>query len=762
MNGLFNFLKKLILAIINIITSSDTYRVTLRVLWLFFPSLVFLFLCWFAFWNISQGRDLMVYTLEQPPVYICFVIAIIFFSFIQWYSSRLVMKAKFWQDNEYLPLLLRVHLPRFFGYTCYTITILAFLQLGISESPHLSRSIACLFFLFSILYYYLLDRLFNFLVFIKNYPGKIFLIIIILLIGLCSVTIMAFEHFRFAGLVSVLAVLQISTVLFYIIRRRIIQNDPKVKNFKPKDFSDKTWLGFIGANLRQLFKDPEEKGSIRVFNIVAIIAFIIYVVTIASIDFSVFIGTFPFIFLAFGVMAGFINFVSTVSVFCRFNFHIFFFVLAFIAVKHEPHKVYLVSKQNPQANYKSRQRLKEYFTNWIKARFPDSTSLQSQQPVYFILADGGASRSGYWVASVLGRIQDSVGEKFSNNIFCLSGASGGSVGNAAYYMLLRNKKMVAEKQLTYRESSKDYLKSDFLSYTIARMLGPDFFRYALPFVLNGVNDRAYALTAALEKAGCDTSFLFNAFATGMSSLITQTNQPADMPILCINTTRMQDGRPGVISTIDMNESFFNRRIDILSLLDEKKDLKLSSAIVLGASFPYICPAGRIDTRARKEGGDSISIPHYFVDGGYFDNSGAGVVTEMIIALKQLMVQDSFLKGFTNKLDFHVLHITNDPHPDGEPILGKVNPIVNDLAAPLQTLAGAYGSQTSVNDSRLKNYILNNIGSNNYHRLNLYQENDKLGFSMSWVISKRARDSMDYRVNTSGSVKVLLPQIKNGF
>ena len=51
-------------AAIKIITTSDTYRYILRIAWLFFPSIIFLFLCWFAFWNISQGRDLMIYTLR--------------------------------------------------------------------------------------------------------------------------------------------------------------------------------------------------------------------------------------------------------------------------------------------------------------------------------------------------------------------------------------------------------------------------------------------------------------------------------------------------------------------------------------------------------------------------------------------------------------------------------------------------------------------------------------------------------------------------
>jgi hypothetical protein len=375
--------------------------------------------------------------------------------------------------------------------------------------------------------------------------------------------------------------------------------------------------------------------------------------------------------------------------------------------------------------------------------------------VYFVLSDGGASRSGYWVASVLSRFEDSTAGNFSRHLFCLSGASGGSVGNAAFFNVLRQKK----KGLTNNESclsmSTSYLKSDFLTYTLARMLGPDVFRYVLPFLMP-VNNRSYALTKALEEAPGKNNPLYLSMATGMSEIMTQKNQTADLPILCINTTRMQDGRPGVISTINMKEIFFNRRVDILGLIDEKKDLKLSSAVVLGASFPYVSPAGRIDTKTliKKDAViKEISEAQYFVDGGYFDNSGAGVVNEMIIAMKQMLRDDPFLSRYKDKLEFFVLHITNDPHPGGEAALEKVSPLINDLAAPLQTLAGAYGSQTSVNDSRLRNYMNNNAGAGHYIPVNLYKDsNETMSFSMNWVISKRLLDSMNARLEGSAVVK----------
>jgi hypothetical protein len=264
---------------------------------------------------------------------------------------------------------------------------------------------------------------------------------------------------------------------------------------------------------------------------------------------------------------------------------------------------------------------------------------------------------------------------------------------------------------------------------------------------------------------------------GMSEIMTQKNKPNDpLPILCINTTRMQDGRPAVISTIKINEDsimkikehFFNNRVDVLSLVNEKKDLKLSSAVVLGASFPYLSPAGRIDTKKivkKDTTTKEITESEYFVDGGYFDNSGAGVVNEMIIGMMRLMKEDTaFLSRYAGKVKFFVLHITNDPGAGDEETLGKVNPLTNDLAAPVKTLVGSYGSQTSVNDSRLENYMINNFGTGHYTRINLYEKDDKMSFPMNWVISRRVLDSMNARLERSPVVKAMADSInaRSGF
>src|SRR5690606_139802 len=125
------------------------------------------------------------------------------------------------------------------------------------------------------------------------------------------------------------------------------------------------------------------------------------------------------------------------------------------------------------------------------------------------------------------------------------------------------------------------------------------------------------LEYAIEHAAPDSVIMRKAFRQRMSGLIARWQDSAyQLPILCINTTRMQDGVPGIVSNILIDSVTFGKRVDVLGLLKPGEDMRLSTAVVLGARFPYVSPAGRIEN-------------NYFVDGGYFDNSGAGAVHEML-------------------------------------------------------------------------------------------------------------------------------------
>ena len=346
------------------------------------------------------------------------------------------------------------------------------------------------------------------------------------------------------------------------------------------------------------------------------------------------------------------------------------------ASNRESHYARLTKKETVNIS-KERPDLRTYFLNWAQHN-KDEIMKKDTFSLLFVLADGGASRSGYWAASVLGKFHDETNGKFDEHLFCLSGASGGSVGNGTYFALLYNKGLHGTN---FKKDGQEFLKHDFLSYTLARMLGPDFFRPILPFNLKNMSDRAGAMEKSMEKGIEDSVFLAKKFAVQFSALTPDTIN--SLPVLCINTTRMQDGRPGVISNIKIENGAFGKRIDVIGLLKKDTDIRLSTAVIMGARFPYLSPAGRINHY-----GTDTSI-NYFVDGGYFDNSGAGVVHEMIVGIQEIikeLVKKDTAYNYLKKLDFHVIHITNSPV--SADILNRVNPLRNDLMAPISTLVGS--------------------------------------------------------------------------
>jgi len=125
---------------------------------------------------------------------------------------------------------------------------------------------------------------------------------------------------------------------------------------------------------------------------------------------------------------------------------------------------------------------------------------------------------------------------------------------------------------------------------------------------------------------------------------------------------------------------------------------------------------------------------------------------MIIGLYEIIRRwnagDSIGKGLVNKLSFYVIHITNSP--SGSPLLEKVHPLKNDLLAPITTLAGAYGAQTDVNDSRLKKYLQLTYApdNSNYQLAELYNHisQDTLNFPMNWTISNYFQFKMEKQLH----------------
>jgi hypothetical protein len=243
-------------------------------------------------------------------------------------------------------------------------------------------------------------------------------------------------------------------------------------------------------------------------------------------SFAKYLTPLPIILLSFGVLLGAGNIITLFSIKQKINFHFLILIAIIIAgFFNESHNVNLTTKTEKERLLK-RPALRDYFQNWIEEKnIQLSDSSKTTLPIYFVLADGGASRSAYWTASVLSKIETETKGAFSKHLFCLSGASGGSLGNIAFWGTL-----AGEKKTDPTQEIQDYLSNDFLSFPLVRLLGPDIILPLIPFHI--LHDRAEALERSMQHPDQQNK-LGELMKANFSSTI-PTNETASTPIICIN------------------------------------------------------------------------------------------------------------------------------------------------------------------------------------------------------------------------------------
>jgi hypothetical protein len=719
----------------------------LQVFWVFFPGILFLLIAYFFFNNTLQGIDIIITGLDSRKTGLLFLIGLLFWATVTWYTSRLIA-----YNNDRLFHIAKEELyqtPRLLGYGCFTIIICALVKLrfGIENGFLIATFIIASFLLFVVLHF-LFEKIKNKIdrEDLKKYRKIVWIAYVFIIMAIVLIN-------RLDYYIILIPLLQIGYLYAVVTRRKISQTNisknklPDHKHILTARYQYRKLIGWIFHD-RARIEDPlkkeimvqTEKNIFFLFSCFSLIALGIYIAAIYSLAFSRSLTALPIILLSFGILLGAGNIIALFSIKQKINFHFLLIVAVIIAgFLREPHFVSLRSNDIKEHHIPTRPTLQAHFFDWMNERkkLLDDSSTEIF-PIYFILADGGASRSAFWTASVLAKIEHETNGKFSKNIFCLSGASGGSLGNMTFY---------GSKQVSGEISTKEvqeYLSNDFLSFPLVRLLGPDLLLPLIPQAV--VKDRAEALEKSLTNVstGKNVAAFMN---ENFSVLFSNKESTVKQPVICINCTRMQDGAPAVISNVQLNASSNSSRVDVLEILEPNEDISIASSIVLGARFPYFSPAGRI-----KE--------QYFVDGGYFDNSGAGVVHEMILDLNK-MISDTLQKNPNHhfgKVRFHVIHISNQI--EAEKKFTKVHPIINDLGAPIKTILGSYSSQTDINNLRLSKNLQDIYHSDEYYTvLNLYKKNQSEVYPMNWSISSHSLEKIKERLNKNEELDKLIKKIK---
>lgn len=713
---------------------------SLKAVWFFGPSAVTIVLSYYLFTGIDAGRDVIIIAGETTASLVLTIFCVLLWAFFLWYSCRLLAYEKLYDDRRWPEQVLK-HFPRLVAYNAFVTIQAAVLSLPLFSG--LNFWYVLLFVILHNGYYFFLDKAFD-SDSVGRRPKLEALVIGVLYIGFLVYSALHIRSDRpiklnLLLLVFGLFIVQIIFLRYSILRIKTRKVSPIAMDPYERPADNYEDLGLFGFHMVHVPRSvvDEERTIFRFFNLIAFAGISLFSVSFCSIAFSKLMGPMAIALIAFGILAGGFNGINMISLRVRFNVFVLLCLLAWLSdsVFADQYRVRLT--KSPEKNFyaENRQTYSRYFEKWVHER-ADGISASTTYPVYIILSDGGASRSGYWVASVLGSWEDKSlkennNDSFGRHLFCLSGASGGSVGNATFYALLKYNAYNA----TYRARARAFLKNDFLSYTMAHYMGPDLLHHLvkIPF-----ENRADALAHTFARYSQDS--LYGAFGKNVSDLIDTTGR---LPIFFFNVTSVQKGKPAVVSSIKLTG--FSERVDILDKVDstreqndEDGDLTYGNATILSARFPYVSPAGRI-------------LNDYYVDGGYFDNSGSGIVQELILGIQSIIKneKDSVNRALYKKLRFKVVHISNTPKSKPSE---KINPLVNDLAAPLLTVFSTYSSQTEVNDKRLAN-IMKQLPEFDpeVNEINLYRGNDinittREDYPMNWVISQRQRHQMDLRLN----------------
>lgn len=747
-----------------------TLSIVLKAIWLYMAGLFSVILVYCLLIGVDQGIDVLVQCGEffwGPGTFV--LIAVVLWSYFVFYSSRILSYVK--QQKQHntknanpISTPLHKHFPRIISFNCYVC-----LQAGIMSLPttyNCNGYYLLGFIAFHNLLYFLMSD------WLENKNKKSSLIGIILIAGYLLLFVFLplkeidpelklNKKFYHQGslmlLFGILFVLEFLWILFLVARRKKV-NVNKALPLLPEEGFYERIMHIIG--FRQDFI-AAEKMYLKWFTSVSVIAFFIYLAGINSIIVAANIGSLAYVLLALGILVCVSSFVSFFSI--RWSVNLFLLLLLWsyiMGILRDPYQVRTIDAQK-DFSYNERPEAKVYLEKWFKQRIKlmKEDSVYKNENVkfdtYIVLSNGGASRAGYWSGYSMSRLQDISYAKdpknsFKEHLLCLAGASGGTVGTTSFYALLKAKHDKIIKEESFTDYSTSFYRKDFLVFAIAHLLGPDLLQQLVPIIF--LDDRG----DAVERSLCEAKMEYSAnlkndtllkwyYKKPLSEVF---DQSGDLPVLYMNSTEVANGGPALMSNVKLaSEEFTTRRTDMLELVDSLKakrtqrlDIRLGTAAILSSRFPYLSPAAKIHNR-------------YFVDGGYFDNSGAGTIFEFTQQLttflnsKRKDPDSLYYKRFT----FHILHFNNSELKD-KPIK-DINPVTNDLASPFLTLVGVQGSNTSTTDGVLGDYFEDQFSrweqrpmnkSRRAIEYNLYEDAEKYTkrtggdeeiFPMSWVLSE---------------------------
>jgi hypothetical protein len=360
-------------------------------------------------------------------------------------------------------------------------------------------------------------------------------------------------------------------------------------------------------------------------------------------------------------------------------------------------------------------------------------------PVVLVAAEGGGLRAAYWAAVVMARLQDRQ-PRFARHVFAISGVSGGSLGAAVFASLVADQKpdeavncpnveRVDATAGPFQQCADGALSNNFLAPVLAKLLAPDFFQWFVPVAVRPF-DRATALEDAWAEGylrATQSRRLYEPFQAVWPG------PRGSVPALLLNTSHVETGRRVLHSHLRFSRDDIPDAHDFAQVMEDdperEVDVPLMTAAHDSARFAYVSPAGLLRaTDARPRG--------HVVDGGYFENSGAQTLFDVVRSLRPAYPDVRFV----------VLYLCNSPgrcYGQGRAAVGAIETprrasSLGELFAPVRALLGAREARGSLALEHLRL----TVGDENVIEVGVCPDvdpSDQPLLALGWQRSRQARD-----------------------
>lgn len=369
-------------------------------------------------------------------------------------------------------------------------------------------------------------------------------------------------------------------------------------------------------------------------------------------------------------------------------------------------------------------------------------------PMVIVATAGGGIRAAYWTATVLGTLHEQAEGReldLTQQLFAVSGVSGGSVGATIYRSVL-DAQRVADTPLpcgTVLACSQAVLGRNLLGPAAAALLYPDLAQRFWPSPVASA-DRGRALEHGWEAAFAAT--------TGSSQLgdslvgINQTGRA--WPALLLNATWVGNGRRMIASNLRLAPQAQDLGVDQLTEIG--RDLPLSTAAHNSARFPGVSPAGF------WRGADD-EIRGRVVDGGYFENYGADSARELLERIKAALGDN-----FDERIQPIVIAISSDPTLGPDPsVVTKPDPVHwgYEARAIMRGMFRTRNARGAEAFAALRQWTLEHSGEFVHLRM-CGSSGRKLDPPLGWVLSKSAQQRINAYLEEGGETECSADNIES--